>query len=71
MRPGVLVGTTDKLDRLIREVCAMVGVEPPTDYEWHGRSPDEDYTLREYSMLAAAVGEEDRALYSIFGQRVW
>lgn len=71
VRPGVLVGVTERLHETLAQVCALAGVGVPQEVEWYGRSPDRDYTLCEYSMLAAAVGVEDMTLYNVFRYRVW
>lgn len=65
MRPGVLVGLTDTLDALLRQVCDLAGVDAPTEYERYGQDTGDGYTPGDYAQLAACVGADDMALYSI------
>lgn len=57
MRPGVLYGTTDQLDALLRKVCTLAGVAYPQGYEWHGIT-HEEYTVEEYNLIASCVGDD-------------
>ena len=63
MRPGMLTGVTEQLDATLKQVCALAGVDAPTDYEWHGKDDGDGYTPQEYAQLTAAVGIEDLLLY--------
>lgn len=68
MRPGLLYDTTENIDRLIRKVCALADVKAPAEYEWHGKDDGEGYTVKEYAMLAAVVGD---AFYGDIVARDW
>lgn len=57
MRPGLLYDTTPHIDRLVRKVCALCGVQAPDEYGWHGRDNGEGYTVAEYAMIAAVCGD--------------
>lgn len=65
MRPGVLIGVTERLDAMIQQVCTLAGVEAPTEYEWHGKDDGDSYTARESVQLTLAAGRDDMALYEI------
>ncbi len=57
LQPCVLYDTTSHIERLVRRVCAMVGVRQPDTIEWHGRDEGPRYTVDEYAQIAAVCGD--------------